>query len=138
MRKESAVMHEASGEGSEPVPTAKSQGGGHEHQILCHIVRHGLDKVLRRKNGKPGEIEPSVICPFLQWEDFISVDYRNIDECVAIRNLVDNYVWQARWTSPLAIAVFGKPGSGKSTTVRHILNAVNWNATCRNGPTFAI
>ncbi|MCD4728434.1 MAG: hypothetical protein K8R46_12275 [Pirellulales bacterium] len=95
--------------------------------ILYEIVTKGLERVLAKtpSNKKVGNYrEPSVCCPFVQWGDYVSIDYRDIDTCISLRNLVDNYVNQENWRSPLAVAVFGKPGSGKNYIVRTILGSI--------------
>jgi hypothetical protein len=76
-------------------------------------------------------VEPSVLCPYIAGGSFLSVDSHEIDATLTIRYLVDKYINQKDWTKPLAIGVFGKPGSGKSSVVRNILSS---NADCLLDP----
>jgi len=93
--------------------------------ILHRIVEQGLDRVLTRSQENGQRVEPSVLCPFVRWKEHISVDYHDIDTYIAVRNLVESYVGRDAWTPPLAIAVFGKPGSGKNTIVSSILDSID-------------
>lgn len=91
--------------------------------VLHGIVRYGLGRVLTKARGEGGT-EPSVVCPFVAFGQYMTVDAQDIDSFLAVRNLVDKYLSYKDWTTPLAIAVFGRPGSGKSRIVREVLQTV--------------
>lgn len=46
----------------------------------------------------------------------------------AVRDLIERYLARANPPRPLSLAVFGPPGSGKSTAVKQILNSVETTA----------
>lgn len=100
----------------------------HFDRIAMRIVSHGLDHVFAR-DYQPGygveRHEPSIAVPYVAFGNYRTADLEEIDEFLELRFLVEKYVAEKNWTTPLAIAVFGRPGSGKSTIVREILSAVD-------------
>jgi hypothetical protein len=98
-------------------------------RVLLRIVERGLEYVLQRPDLKAEvdgknvvyRLEPSVVVPNLQFGSMATIDPQDINSFLALRNLVDKYLAADGWKNPLAIAVFGKPGSGKSTIVKKIL-----------------
>lgn len=98
--------------------------------FLRNIVKRGFDRVVTRVSVTTNDtmaderIEPSVLCPYVEFGDYISVDAQDIDAFLALRNVVENYVAQPKYDRPLALAVFGPPGSGKSFIVKQILKSI--------------
>jgi hypothetical protein len=115
-------------------PEGKNSAAREEmrQRVLLRIVERGLEYVLQRPemkvelNGKNVlyRFEPSVVVPNLQFGKMATIDPEDINSFLAVRNLVDKYLAADGWKNPLAIAVFGKPGSGKSTIVKKILGDV--------------
>ncbi|MDQ0713484.1 ribosomal protein L39E [Streptomyces luteogriseus] len=90
------------------------------------IIYHGAEKALADTN-----------IPFLKYGDVITVDRREIESFQSVRSLVKEYAertgtrirrhWHrkdARTPVPLSIAIFGQPGSGKSTAVREVIGSI--------------
>ena len=96
--------------------------------ILRKIVQFGLERVLTRDDSGDGPdttvLEPSIWCPFVSFGRHLSIDSREIDGFLALRFLVAKYLAQTDWNRPLAIAVFGSPGSGKGYLVNEVLKSV--------------
>ncbi|MBS0264482.1 MAG: ATP-binding protein [Planctomycetes bacterium] len=102
--------------------------------VLRRIVECGIDRVVTRRaddsDGKAIEdfeksTEPSILCPFVAFGRHMSTDWRDIDSFLALRHLVEKYIAQGDFDQPLAVAVFGPPGSGKSSLVREILSSIS-------------
>jgi hypothetical protein len=111
--------------------SAGARIGGHESsvapidRVLRAIVQYGVDQVLTDDNPVNGQIEePSVLVPFVTFGQYVTMDWREIDSFLALRHLVEKYVAQADFQQPWPIAVFGPPGSGKSTLVREVLSSI--------------
>ncbi|MEU9175272.1 hypothetical protein AB0C90_00070 [Streptomyces sp. NPDC048550] len=62
--------------------------------------------------------------PVAKYGDLITVDQVEIESLHTIHNLIDTYL--ANYTlksNPLAVAVFGKPGSGKGYTIKQLVKS---------------
>lgn len=93
--------------------------------VMRKVVEHGLQAtVTRRTSGGSFQIEPSIFCPYVQIGRLTSVDSADIDSLLSLRNLVAKYVDDSDWDRPLAISVFGKPGTGKGYFVREALHGI--------------
>jgi hypothetical protein len=110
-----------------------SHKGSITDTVLRKIVECGLDRVVSRRVGTseliaPRDVgksaEPSVLCPFVAFGRHLSTDWHDIDSFLALRHLVEKYVTQGDFDQPLAVAIFGPPGSGKSSLVREILGSI--------------
>ncbi len=100
--------------------------------ILCNIVRRGLKKVaeVEPKYNSLTQIVPdtppqAVQCPYETHGVLKTADRKEIDSFANIRRIIEKYLSDRHWTSPLSIAVFGEPGSGKNFTIQQILESVN-------------
>ncbi|WP_310717830.1 AAA family ATPase [Streptomyces lydicus] len=95
-------------------------------EIARGIVYGGVDEVLATTS-----------IPHLKYGKVVTVDRREIESCQSVRALVKEYAersgtrvrryWKterARTPTPLSIAVFGQPGSGKSTAVREVIGSI--------------
>ncbi len=63
--------------------------------------------------------------PMGKFGDLLTVDRREIESLRSIRALVSEYVSQPSQKTPLSIAVFGAPGSGKSFAIEQIAGALS-------------
>ncbi|MDN0198309.1 AAA family ATPase [Streptomyces sp. S.PNR 29] len=94
--------------------------------IARDIVYRGVDDALA-----------DTTIPHLKYGKVVTVDRREIESFQSVRALVKEYAeragtrvrryWKtekARTPTPLSIAVFGQPGSGKSTTVREVIGSI--------------
>ena len=92
--------------------------------FLRNIVRYGFKRVFSRQPSGKMLLEPSLLCPYVASGNYASIDTQDIDAFLALRNLVESYVSQRKSTKPLALAVFGPPGSGKSFMVKEVLKGM--------------
>ncbi|MGW1393992.1 AAA family ATPase [Streptomyces nigra] len=94
--------------------------------IARSIVYEGVDDALA-----------ATTIPHLKYGKVVTVDRREIESFQSVRALVKEYAeragtrvrrhWKtekARTPTPLSIAVFGQPGSGKSTAVREVVGSI--------------
>jgi hypothetical protein len=95
------------------------------------IVRLGLRAVVEEETKlAPPEDFPdtpgnSVRCPY-EIHGKIQTAYRDeIDGFGSIRRIIEKYLNDQHWKTPLSIAVFGEPGSGKSFTIQQILGTID-------------
>jgi len=79
------------------------------------IVLHGA---MQAFNDFPG------VFPFARIGDLLAVDRREVQGLRAIRDLLAEYVRHAERKTPISVAVFGPPGSGKSFGVRQIASEI--------------
>ena len=109
-----------------------------EEKLLFDIVRNGLLKAFRvpdadvkkfcdvSKPSDPTWIPMAVItCPFARFGKIKSVDPAEIATFNSLGRLIGKYLRSDQWSSPLSIAVFGRPGAGKSFAVKQILKTVS-------------
>lgn len=66
--------------------------------------------------------------PVHQIGSLISLDGKETDELARLTELISDYAQRERPARPLSIAVFGRPGSGKSFAVREILGDLQINS----------
>lgn len=99
-------------------------------KIAADIVTLGLKAVLEDRSMSEDLKLPStpgkrVLCPY-EVHGVIKTAYRKeIDGFANIRRIIEKYLNDESWKTPLSIAVFGQPGSGKSFAVKQILENVN-------------
>ena len=79
--------------------------------LPAYIVTEGLEKAVGAPRGVFG--------------DFVTIDRHEIESFRAIRNLIGEYLERPDVKRPLCIAVFGKPGSGKSFGVENVAKSVS-------------
>jgi hypothetical protein len=102
--------------------------------IAQEIVRCGMERFLDEagksaeskgsEKKMPGMPPTEVPCPF-EVHGEIKTAYRDeIDRFSNIRLIMRKYLNDEGWKSPLCIAVFGQPGSGKSFTIQQLLGSV--------------
>jgi hypothetical protein len=88
----------------------ETQNLGSLENTARQIVRDGLEQALPR-------------VPIGRYGDLITVDRREIESLNCIGGLLREYCQQSQRT-PLSIAVFGPPGSGKSFAIKQVANSV--------------
>jgi hypothetical protein len=104
-------------------------------KIACDVVRRGLQQVVEadgkdEQDEAPGKSPPdtpphTVRCPYEVHGKIKTAYHAEIDSFASIRRIMEKYLDDDGWKSPLSIAVFGPPGSGKSFTIRQILGTVD-------------
>jgi ATPase family associated with various cellular activities (AAA) len=112
----------------------------HIEDIVRKIVCLGLEKVIEEEashrkteddaasggeNPLPGTPDHTVLCPFETHGKIKTAFRTEIESFASIRRIIEKYLNDETWTSPLSIAVFGPPGAGKSFTITQILGTVN-------------
>jgi hypothetical protein len=87
--------------------------------ILEEKYTEGLEQIARRivLNG-PGEVVANV--PVGQFGKLLTIDRQEIEGYRSVRSLIQGYSRQERPERPLSIAVFGRPGSGKSFGIKQM------------------
>lgn len=109
-----------------------------EDSLLENLVRHGLDYEFRTKEEsgdsvlvKPSDDkrfwtpEPVITIPYTEFGKIRMLDYEDIENYNNLSKIIDKYLRNGSWSTPLSIAVFGQPGSGKSFAVKQILKKVS-------------
>lgn len=70
--------------------------------------------------------EPSFLLPYASFGQLMTADRSELSSFFAIERLLHRYLNSERnWKTPLAIGVFGPPGSGKNYTVKELIRSVN-------------
>jgi hypothetical protein len=97
---------------------------------LYAIVRNGLMDTVRFRPEIEGDnnthfIHPPFFCPFVKMGGLISVDRHDIDTLLSLRAQVLGYTQSSTNNRPLAIAVFGSPGSVKGFLVNEALVGIS-------------
>ena len=95
---------------------ANVKGGKYTHDLAVNYIKHG-DKALKNRG-----------LPFLKMGGLKSIDRFEIEGFHNIRNLIEEYAnkkfSEGEDITPLSIAVFGSPGSGKSFGVKQIAKSL--------------
>lgn len=87
--------------------------------ILEEFFTEGLEQVARKivVDGPAGIVSK---VPVARFGRLLTVDRTEIEGYRSVRSLIAEYARQARPERPLSIAVFGRPGSGKSFGIKQI------------------
>lgn len=102
-----------------------------ESLLLFKIVTEGLESASRFKDneGNPENNDEfsfaKIRCPYAQYGKIKMLDEREILGFINLSKLIDKYLNSSKWDMPLSIAVFGRPGSGKSFAIKEIISRVN-------------
>jgi hypothetical protein len=97
---------------------------------LFEIVKKGLKKVseisLLPKSATSNDQPPckTIHIPYAEFGKILTADRDEIDGYIDITLLAQKYLDDQAWKTPLCLAVFGPPGSGKSFVVREILGSI--------------
>ncbi|WP_176053359.1 P-loop NTPase family protein [Paraburkholderia caribensis] len=96
---------------------------------LIKIVKYGIQNPFRDSsnatwtpNFKPGN---TITVPYSEYGKLTLIDPLEIQRFSSLAKLIDKYIWTPTWTTPLSIAVFGAPGTGKSFSVKQIIQRVS-------------
>lgn len=79
------------------------------------LIAKGIEIVLR------GPKQALAGVPCAEYGDYFTVDREEIERINAIRSLIVHYRGNRNEKTPLSIAVFGAPGSGKSFAIKELL-----------------
>lgn len=104
--------------------------------LLKKIIERGLDAVLVHKkedfahkneyqSGQPWFPAPYISVPYSQIGKLKLLDHKEIANHYSLAKVMRKYLETKEWSTPLSIAVFGSPGSGKSFGVQQVLDAVD-------------
>jgi hypothetical protein len=96
---------------------------------LIDVVKYGIQKPFRGESNsiwKPN-FKPlnSIEIPYAEYGKLTLVDPLEIQRFSSLAKLIDKYIWTETWATPLSIAVFGSPGTGKSFSVKQIIQRVS-------------
>ncbi|MCP3711798.1 hypothetical protein M3I54_33425 [Paraburkholderia sp. CNPSo 3274] len=80
---------------------------------------------LSRTPGEPWFPRSFIEVPYVTFNKLKLVDSKEIAEHYALAKIISNYIETKTWATPLSIAVFGTPGSGKSFAVQQVLASVD-------------
>lgn len=97
---------------------------------MIEVVQYGVEKPFRivqkeeptAPNFKP---DASIAIPYSEYGRLKLVDPDEIGKYSNLAKLIDKYLSMTSWTTPLSIAVFGAPGTGKSFAVKQIIQRVS-------------
>ena len=103
---------------------------------LREIVKCGVEKPFRgQKNNRDSDSseandgpwfpKASIKCPYFEVGRIKTFDSDEIEGFTALAKLIRKYLRDDKWSTPLSIAVFGEPGSGKSFAVKELLESIN-------------
>jgi hypothetical protein len=87
-------------------------------EFLAEVVREGLEKAINNHQ----EVD-SILCPVVKFAGLEAVDQEEISGLFDIHRIIQKYLEEESWKTPLSLAVFGPPGAGKSFTIKEILKA---------------
>ncbi|MFL9910437.1 AAA family ATPase [Paraburkholderia sp. RL17-337-BIB-A] len=97
---------------------------------LIDLVQKGLEVVFRHEpgpqqatvNAKP---DARITVPYAPFGKLKLFESDEIESLNSLAKLIDKYLNSPTWRTPLSIAVFGQPGSGKSFSVKEVLQRVS-------------
>lgn len=107
---------------------------GNTQQLLekCRqIVEDGIDAAFdiplqANQNGsKPWFPSNRIDIPYAMFSKLKLLDHDEVKSHVSLARVIRKYIETGDWATPLSIAVFGRPGSGKSFGVEQILESVD-------------
>jgi hypothetical protein len=115
-------------------------------EVAFDVVRLGLEKVVEKPSDTnevadprsrpvptPGTPPGIIRCPTEVHGKLKTVDRREIDSFSSIRRLMQKYLASRDWKRrPLSLAVFGPPGSGKSFTIKQLLDDIDPDSAKRS------
>lgn len=97
---------------------------------LVEIVEDGLDAALKQDGAATDAKAPwfpssQIKVPYVSFRELKLLDHSEIKNYFALAKVIRKYIGTRDWSTPLSIAVFGRPGSGKSFGVKQIVDAVD-------------
>jgi hypothetical protein len=99
-------------------------------EIASDVVRRGLRAVVENTELPVDKSLPHtpgnrVECPYHLYGVITTAYREEIDGFANIQRIIERYLSDDMWTTPLSVAVFGQPGSGKSLAVKQILQNID-------------
>jgi hypothetical protein len=91
---------------------SKNRKGNSIGKLAYSIVENGIDHIDDPENN----------FPILQIGKLITIDRSEIECYHSIKNIMKEYIESENIKTPISIAVFGPPGSGKSFGIKEIVN----------------
>jgi len=101
------------------IDVPRIDGMGKIWTILDEVAGDELEEVAH-KMVVEGTVSPFIRVPVARFGAMRTVDRTEIESYKSIMNLLDEYLSKRDATTPLSIAVFGQPGSGKTYGVTQI------------------
>ena len=91
--------------------------------VFHQIIRHGIERGLRvQLSNAAGDLPSARIdCPYAKFGKIKLILDDEIQQYSNCRRIIVNYLNNRDWRKPLSIAVFGKPGIGKSFAVQQLV-----------------
>jgi hypothetical protein len=86
--------------------------------IAYDLLIHGPEKYSKYKNNN------ELPFPVYKVGRLTSIDKSEIESYQSIRNIIDEYVQNKNFVTPVSIAVFGPPGAGKSFGLKQIISQI--------------
>jgi hypothetical protein len=126
------------------ISVIRDQCGDQENfnKVLVNIVKKGLPKVSQESLEKNWVIpqsaeqqerssssESGIFIPYAAFGKLLTADEREIDSFLNVYLLMQKYLEDDAWKTPLSLAVFGPPGSGKSFTIKQIMKSAQMTET---------
>jgi hypothetical protein len=106
-------------------------------KMLCRVVQRGVDAIesehyFSQSNNieHSQKLSPKILFPVAKIGKIESIDRDEINGYIDIYKLILKYLQDKDDKKPLSLAVFGPPGTGKSSAVKKILKAAR-SATAR-------
>ncbi|MCL2477661.1 ATP-binding protein [Candidatus Bathycorpusculum sp.] len=126
--------------------TGKSAPLGSEKYEISNAKIKSKFTILQKKNKKlcqeiikyGCDISELQCVPRLKYGDLISIARHEIEQHRQIYNLLVEYISQNEEDKPLSICVFGSPGSGKTFSVKKIVEYISKNDSSVKGINFNI
>ncbi len=102
---------------------AENSDQAEKWSLLHDLAESGLEQAARYyvEYGKDTALDR---VPSARYRDLYSIDRSEIESYRSIHNLIQEYLWSAKKTKPLAVAVFGAPGAGKSFGISEIAESI--------------
>jgi hypothetical protein len=115
-----------------------TDAAAHEFEPVRNVVKRGLDAtlVIEEPSARGGTAKETALAqpwfprkyitvPYAIFKKLKLLDQSEIVKYYSLAKIIRKYIQTAAWSTPLSIAVFGPPGSGKSFGVKQILETVD-------------
>jgi hypothetical protein len=92
------------------------------------IVKRGPEAAFRTEpEASSGLWHPRarILCPYMKVGELKTFDEEEIAGFTSLTKLFRKYLQTPTWKTPMSIAVFGPPGTGKSFGVRELMKSIN-------------
>jgi len=101
-----------------------------ENDVLFDIVKLGLEFVTQKPNPSTADkkdfSEYKIICPHAEFGGIKIIDENHMNGLIDLTQLIRIYLNpNHKFDKPLSIAVFGRPGEGKSYSVKQLIKHIS-------------